>query len=331
MQAMIYESFGAPEVVRLADVPKPKCLEDEVLVAIRATTVTAGDARLRAMDVPAGFELMSRLFFGFSKPTRPILGMEFAGEVVAIGARVTRFAVGDSVFGLSGADVGCHAEYKAISHEGALAKMPPETSFEEAATLCFGGTTALSFLRRAKLTQGERLLVVGASGAVGTAAVQLGKHLGAHVTGVCSAANIELVRSLGADETIDYEQTEFVKEDARYDVILDAVGITPAADCLRLLSPGGRLALIVASLPDMIAGAWTSATSDKRVLSGPAPETAADIEELARLKSEGALRAVIDRTYPLEEAAAAHAYVDTKRKRGNVVLVVGPAPSATER
>jgi NADPH:quinone reductase-like Zn-dependent oxidoreductase len=222
----------------------------------------------------------------------------------------------------------CYAEYRAFPEDGAIAHKPANLSFEEAAALSFGGVTALSFFRRGKLARGERLLVNGASGAVGTAAVQIAKHLGAHVTGVCSTANVELVRSLGADAVIDYTKDDFAAGGETYDLVMDTVGTAPFSRSKRALGKGGRLLLVLGGLPDLLGAVWVNAFTGKRVIGGPAVDRAEDLRQLAELAEQGKYRPIIDRRYPLERTAEAHAYVDTGRKRGNVVLTVGAGASA---
>ena len=329
MKAMVYERYGAPDVLELTEVSTPTPKDDEVLIEVRATTVTSGDARLRAMNVPVGFGLLSRLAFGVFGPRRRILGVEVSGVVAAVGKKVTRFEVGAPVFALSGLRMGCHAEYCAIPEGGALATKPANLTFEEAAAMAFGGTTALDFFRRGELKSGEQILVNGASGAVGTAAVQLAKHFGAHVTAVCSTGNVGLVRSLGADAVIDYTREDFEEDGKLYDVIMDTVGTAPFSRSKRSLKKGGRLLLVLAGLPDMLGALWTNMTTDKKVVAGPAGERVEDLRLLAELAEAGKYRPVIDRSYPLERIAEAHAYVDTGRKKGNVVLTVGHG-AATE-
>lgn len=324
VRAIVYKRYGPPGVLRLEEVGDPAVKAGEVLVEVRATTVTSGDARLRAMKLPAGFGLIGRLVFGVFSPRKRILGVELSGVVVAVGKGVTRFAVGDLVFGICGMGMGCYAELRALPEDGALAGKPASLSFEEAAAMSFGGTTALDFFRRGKLARGERLLVNGASGAVGTAAVQLAKHLGAHVTGVCSTANLELVRSLGADAVIDYTRDDFTRNGETYDLIMDTAGTAPFSRCKRSLGPRGRLLLVLGGLGGALGALWVNLTSRRKVVAGPAGERAEDLRLLAELAEQGKYRPVIDRTYPLERAAEAHAHVDTGRKRGNVVLIVGP-------
>ncbi|MCW5833991.1 MAG: NAD(P)-dependent alcohol dehydrogenase [Labilithrix sp.] len=322
MRAVVYERYGAPDVLELRDVPTPTPRRREVLVEVRATSVTSADVRLRALDVPPGFGLFARLAFGVFRPRQRILGVELAGVVVAIGEEVRRFAVGDAVFGLTGARMGCHAEYRALPEDGALARIPEGLDFEQAAALPFGGTTALELLRRANVRSGERVLVNGASGCVGAATVQLAKHLGAHVTGVSSTANLALLRALGADEVVDYTRGDFTGNGESYDVIVDTVGTATFSRCRRSLEDGGRLVLAAAGLPEMLAIPWVAMTTNARIIAGPVAERAEDVTRLAELAAKGRLEPVIDRVYPLEHAAKAHAYVDSKRKRGSVIVRV---------
>jgi NADPH:quinone reductase-like Zn-dependent oxidoreductase len=326
VRAYTYDRFGPPEVLELREVPEPVPGDHEVLVRIRATTVTAGDWRVRSLEVPRGFGLLSRLALGFSRPRRPILGTELSGEIVAVGRAVTRFRVGDLVFGFTGARMGCHAEFRCLPEEGhgrrdeAVALKPANLSHEEAAALSFGGTTALSFLRKARLQRGEKVLVVGASGGVGTAAVQLARHLGARVTGVCSTANLELVRSIGADRVIDYTKEDFTRNGERYDVIVDTAGTAPFSRCEGSLAEGGRLLVVLGSLPEMLRAPWVSLTSTKKIIGGVASWGAEDLRFLASLAEAGHYRPVIDRRYRFEEMVEAHRHVDAGHKRGNVVV-----------
>ncbi|MBI3004758.1 MAG: NAD(P)-dependent alcohol dehydrogenase [Ignavibacteriales bacterium] len=320
MKAFVYERYGPPDVLELRDVPKPVPKDNEVVIKIHATTVTSGDWRARTLNVPKGFGLMSRLFFGISKPRQPILGTELAGEVEAIGKDVRKFKIGDKIFAFAGAGMGCYAEYKCMPEDGPLALKPANLTYEEAAALSFGGTTALNFFRRGKLQSGEKVLVNGASGGVGTAAVQLARHFGADVTGVCSAANVDLVRSLGAAQVIDYTKEDFTKNGETYDVIVDTVGTAPFSRCKGSLKEEGRLLLVLGELSDLLQIPWVAMTGKKRIIGGPASERPEDLRFLAQLAEEGKLRPVIDRRYPLEQVVEAHRYVDTGRKRGNVVI-----------
>jgi NADPH:quinone reductase-like Zn-dependent oxidoreductase len=324
MKAAVYERYGPPEVVAIKEIATPTIKDDEVLIQIRATTVSAADWRMRSLDMPRGFGLLARPALGFFGPRQPILGTDLAGDIVAVGKAVTRFKVGDAVFAFSGAQLGCHAEFRALRESAAIALKPANLSYAEAAALCFGGTTALDFLvTKARLQRGEKVLIVGASGAVGSAAVQLAKHFGATVTGVCSTANLDLVKSIGADHVIDYTKQDFTKNGASYDVILVAAGALTFPQCQGSLTDRGRLLLVLSSLPELLRIPWVALTSRKRVFAGPARERAEDLAVLKQLAEAGAFKPVIDRTYPLEEIVAAHAYVDTGRKRGSVVITVG--------
>lgn len=324
MKAAVYERYGSPDVLRLDDVATPTPTDHEVLIEIHATTVTAGDWRARSLEMPAGFGLLGRLVFGVSRPRQPVLGTELSGRVVAVGKHVTKFAVGDQVFAFPGGKMGCHAEYRCMPQDGPIAHKPPNLSYEQAASLSFGGTTALGFLRKAKLEPGERVLVVGASGGVGTAAVQLAKHFGAHVTGVCSTANMELVRSLGADHVIDYTQEDFTNNGQRYDVILDTTGTAPFSRSKGSLRDRGRLLAVLGGLFDLLLAPWVSLMTRKQLIAGPTSGSADDLRLLAELAEAGVLAAVVDRRYPFEQIVQAHRYVDTGRKRGSVVMTLRP-------
>lgn len=323
MKAIVYERYGPPDVFQLKDVPKPMPKDNEVLIRTRATTVTSGDRRVRSLDVPAGFGIISRLLLGVFKPKQPILGTELAGDVESVGKDVSKFKVGDQVFAFTGSRMGCYAEYKCMPEDGPVALKPANLTYDEAAAMSFGGTTALDFFRRGNLQRGERVLVNGASGAVGTAAVQLAKHFGAEVTGVCSAANVELVRTLGADHVIDYTREDFTKNGETYDVIVDTAGTARFSRSSRSLKEKGRLLMVLGGLSDMVQKPWVSVTSSKKIIAGPVSERAEDVRLLATLAEAGEFKPVIDRRYPFEQIAEAHRYVDTGRKRGNVVITLG--------
>ena len=322
MKAIVYERYGPPEVLELMEVAKPTPKHNEVLIKTYATTVTSADWRVRSLEVPLGFRLIVRLVFGILKPKQPILGSELAGVIESIGKDVAKFKVGDQVFAFSDASMGCHAEYKCMPQDGAVVLKPPSLSYDEAAALSFGGTTALDFLRRGKLQSGEKVLVNGASGGVGTAAVQLAKYFGADVTGVCSTANMELVRSLGARHVIDYTKEDFTQNGETYDVIMDTVGTAPFSRSKDSLKARGRLLMVLAGLPDMLRIPWVSVTSSKKVIAGPVAVRAEDLRFLAGLAEAGEFRPVIDRRYPFEQIAQAHSYVDTGRKKGNVIITL---------
>jgi NADPH:quinone reductase-like Zn-dependent oxidoreductase len=287
MKAVLYEHYGAPEVLQLKDLPKPVPQDHEVLIRLVATTVTSADCRVRSLNVPRGFKLIIRLVFGWSKPRQKILGTEFSGVVTSVGKNVERFKVGDEVFGFNDKNMGCYVEYKCMPEQGALAHKPSSLSYYQAAALSFGGTTALDFFRRAKLKAGEKVLIHGASGSVGTAAVQLAKHFGAEVTGVCSAANLETVKSLGADHVIDYKKFDFRTNGKLYDVILDTVGTVTFANGQASLSKGGRLLAIAADLPEMLKIPVNNLIGSKKVIAGPASANSEDLKYLAGLGESG--------------------------------------------
>ena len=328
MKAYTYARYGPPEVLRLTDLPKPVPGPNEILIRVRATTVTSADWRLRSLEMPRGFGMFGRLALGITGPRKPILGSELSGEVEAVGPAVTAFRVGDPVFAFPGVTMGCHAEYKCLPADGGVAPKPANLSFEEAAALSFGGSTMLDFFGRADLRAGERVLVNGASGAVGSAAVQLAKQFGALVTAVCSTANVALVESIGADDVIDYTQQDFARSNAQYDVIVDTVGNAPFARCAPVLPKGGRLLLVLAGLKDVLTAPWITRTSGRKVVAGPATERPEYIRQLGELASAGQFKPVIDQVFPFEEMIEAHRYVDLGRKRGNVVVTVGADRSA---
>lgn len=323
MRAIICPHYGPPDVLEIREVPTPVPGPKDVLVRVVATTVTSGDRRVRSGDFPRGFGWIAVLIVGLKGPRRPILGTELAGVVDAVGPAVTRFKVGDAVIGFAGASMGCHAEFRCFPEDGLIVPKPANLTFEEAASLSFGATTAIDFLRRAKLQAGEQLLVNGASGGVGTAVVQIAKHLGAHVTGVCSTANVELVRSIGADRVIDYTSEDFTRDAARYDVIVDTVGNAAYDRSKVALKERGRLALVLATLADNLGALWVAMTSRHRVVGGPANVRVEDLHTMAELAASGALRPVIDRRFPFERIADAHRYVDAGHKRGSVVVTIG--------
>lgn len=323
MRAATVTHYGAPEVVVLREVTRPRPAAGEVLIRVRATTVSSGDARMRSRRVPAGMSLLVRLAIGWSGPRQPVLGMEFSGEVAALGEGVTRFAIGDAVLGFVSAKGGAHAEYLCVREDSKVFLKPEGLSWEEAATLFFGGLTALHFLRHeAKVQPGESVLVLGASGAVGVAAVQIAREMGAKVTAVCSAANAALMRDLGASRVIDYHAEDFTRGDERWDVVMDCVGATDYARSARVLAPGGRLLRLVASLWGQLAAPFQGRLAGHRVISGVSAERAEDARALCDMARDGRYRAVIDATYPLDRIVAAHARVDSGHKRGSVVVAM---------
>ena len=332
MKAVVYDRYGPPDVLRLEEVERPVPKEDEVLVRIHATTVTRADCATREANRRSGPALMliSRLISGLRRPRQRILGTELAGEVVAVGAAVSEFAVGDHVFGTSGFRFGAHAEFICMRESARIAHTPAGMSFEEAASVCDGALNALWCLRQAELRKGQRILVYGASGAIGTAAVQLARYFEADVTAVCGTRNVGLVRSLGADTVIDYTLEDFTRNGQTYDVIFDAVGKHSFARCKSSLKREGSY-LATDGMRNLLLALWTSRIGGKKVIfSIPPRYTKQDVLFLKGLIDAGKYRAVIDRCYPLEEIVEATRYVETEHKTGNVVVTVN-GTSAPER
>ena len=320
MKAITYHRYGTPEVLQIEQLDKPTPNDDEVLIKTHATTVTSGDWRARSLEVPRGLGLVARLIFGVFKPRQPILGSELAGVVEAVSRNVTQFKVGDRVFVFTGARLGCYVEYKCMPANDNVVLIPDTFSFAEAAALSFGGTTVLDFFRKGKLKKGERVLINGASGCVGTTAIQLAKHMGAHVTGVSSGKNAELVESLGADEVIDYTKRDFSELGQKYDVVIDTVGTAPYFKSKKVLNPDGRLLLVMGGLSDMLRAPIVALTSKRRIVAGAAAERLDDMQQLAQLADAGKLKPVIDRQFAPEQIVEAHHYVDSGRKTGNVII-----------
>jgi len=318
MKAVVCTKYGGSEVLQLIEVDKPNPKDNEVLIRIYATTVTSGDYHIRKGD-----PFIVRLIFGFTKPRNNILGGNLAGEIEEVGKDVKLFKKGDKVFGSTGMSFGSYAEYTTLKENAVLTIKPSNMNFKEAATIPFGGLTVLYFLKRANIKSGEKILIYGASGAVGTAAVQLGKYFGAEVTGVCSTSNLRLVKSLGADNVIDYTKVNFTEYDQTYDIVYETVGKTSISDGKKLLKKDG---VYIGGSSGLLKGyaqlLWTKISSSKKIIAGVASEKTENLVFLKKLIEEGKFKAVIDRKYPLEEIAEAHRYVEKGHKKGNVVITV---------
>ncbi len=325
MRAAIYEKFGGPDVVRVAEIATPQPGPNDVLVRVAASTVSVADHRMRARDLPPGLALLALPVVGLFRPRRRVLGMDFSGTVVAAGAQVTKFKPGDEIVGMTGSAFGGHAEYLVVPETGAFAIKPKTLSHEDAVALMFGGHTVSECLRRCPINIGDEVLVNGASGAVGTSAVQIAKHFGARVTAVTSAGNFGLVRSLGADRVVDYAKEDFASREHRYDIVFDCVGNAAFGRVERVLKSGGTLLQVVAGLRAMLTAKANSRRSGKRVIPISFTPDSDHISSMLRLYRGGAVAPVIDRSYWLAEIAEAHKYVDTGRKRGSVVLRIAPA------
>src|SRR6266704_4140165 len=322
MKAIVCTKYGPPDVLQLKDVEKPTPKDHEVLIKVHAATVTAGDCELRSLKFPLLLQPLVRIGFGFRGPRKKILGQELAGEIEAVGKDVTRFRKGDQVVGWSGLGLGAYAEYICLPENGVLAIKPSNMTYEEAVALPVGGLDAVYMLRRGHIQSGEKVLILGAGGSIGTFAVQLARYFGADVTAVDSTGKLDMLRSIGADQVIDYTQEDFTKNGETYDVIFDVVGKSSFTRSVRLLTLKGRYLLANPGLSQMVRVRWTSRRSSKQVIIGAASEKTEDLKFLKELIEAGKIKPVIDRRYPLEQIAEAHRYVDTGHKKGNVVITV---------
>lgn len=330
MRAVVYTEYGPPDVLRLDERAQPVPKDNEILVRVAATSVNYGDLVARNLkgisprefNMPLPLLYIARIMFGFDKPKNPILGSEFAGVVEAAGNAVTRFRPGDAVFGYRGQSMGAYAEYLCIAEAGEVAHKPANMSFEAAAVVPYGAITALNLLRKVPIQPGHTVLINGASGSIGLIAVQLAKHAGAVVTGVCSTPRLDVVQSLGADRVIDYTREDFTEGDATYDLIFDVLGRSSFDRCQRVLKPAGRYLLASFKTKHLLQMLWTARSDGQRVICAMAPEKTGDLPHIKELIEAGAIRAAIDKSFPLEEVATAHRSVEAGEKKGHIAITV---------
>lgn len=330
MKAIVCTEFGAPDVLQLKEIVKPTPKDNEVLIRVHAASVNFGDLMARnfkavsprKFNMPFLFWLPSKIAFGLRKPNITILGNELAGEIEAVGKDVKRFKRGDQVFGYPGLSFGAYAEYACLPEEGCLAIKPANMTYEEAAVVPYGAIMALNLLRKANIQPGQKVLVNGASGGIGSAAVQIAKHWGAEVTGVCSTARLEFVKSLGADKVFDYTKKDFTQNGETYDLIFDVLGKASVVKVHHSLKPNGILLFASFKMKQLIQMLWTSKTGGKKVICAIAPGSVEDLLSVKELIEAGKIKAIVDRCYPLEQTAEAHRYVEQGRKQGNVVIAI---------
>ena len=320
MKAMVWTKYGPPDVLQLKDVEKPIPKDNEVLIKIVATTVETGDCEVRRFEIHNYLWLPLRFYFGLIKPRIKILGQQLAGEIESVGKDVRLFKEGDQVFAPIGAGFGAYAEYKCVPEKASVAIKPANMTYEEAAAVPVGGLNAFHFLRKANIQRGEKVLIYGSTGSIGTFAVQLAKVFGAEVTGICSTTKIELVKSLGVDKVIDYTKVDFTENGETYDVIFDTIGKSPFSGSMRSLKQNGRYLLANPTLREQLRGLWSSMTSNKKVISLVASYRTEDLMFFKELIEAGKIKSVIDRCYPLEQTAEAHRYVEKGHKNGNVAI-----------
>ncbi len=322
MKAIVYSKYGPPEVLQLKEVEKPVPKVNEVLIRIYATTVTKYDCWTRSCTAPPGFRLLTRMASGIRKPKKPIIGMELAGEIDAVGNAVKLFKKGDQVFGISLMNMGAYAEYICLPEDGVVTIKPTNMTYEESTAIPYGALTALHFLRKVNIQSGQKILVFGASGGIGLYVVQLAKYFGAEVTGICSTAKLELVKSLGADKVIDYTKEDFTKRDEIYDIIFDTIGKSPFSGSKKSLKKDGIYLFTTFGLPRLLRMFWLKLTSKKKVVFDVIDPKSEDLIYIKELIEAGKLKSVIDKRYPLEQIARAHRYVETGHKKGQVVITI---------
>jgi len=329
MKAIIWTKYGTPDGLKRQEVEKPSPEADQVLVKIMAATVTAGDCEMRRLQIPLGLSFPIRMYAGFLKPKRiSILGQELAGEIEEVGKNVTSFQVGDQVFGTTGFGFGAYAEYICLPEEpgdaeGVLSAKPVNLTFEEAAAIPTAGLEALHYLREGKAQPGKKVLIIGGGGSIGTFSIQLAKHFGADVTGVDNTEKLELMRSLGADQVIDYTKEEYINSGETYDLIIDMVGRKSVSRRLKLLKQDGIYFLAYARILDVVLSIWTSLTSSKKLIISSSKQYKEDLNILKGLIDSGELRSIIDRSFPLDQVAEAHRFVESGLKKGNVAISIG--------
>lgn len=328
MKALIYESYGPPEVLKLVEIEKPSPKENEILIRNHAASVNYGDTLARnfndvtpgKFNMPFLFWFMAKFFFGFSKPKVKILGSEFSGEVEAVGKAVTRFKVGDKVFGYRGQSMGAYAEYLAVPEKSVVTFKPENISYEEAAAIPGGSMVALFILRKLNIQRGQKILINGASGGNGNFAVQIAKNLGAVVTGVCGTNRVDFVKALGADSVIDYTKEDFTKNGQKYDIIFDVLGRAGFSNCKNSLTENGRYVLVSFKVKQLLQMMWTSSFGNKKVMCVLSPQKLDDLVVVTKMIEEGKIKSIIDKAFRMDQAVEAHKYAEQGNKKGNVVI-----------